>query len=605
MNIFNNRKIHIFLTLFIVVVTIFALNYFKYIHEKKSEMLNTIYDREAAIMQNRIAQMIYEKQKATIAIGIVLVEDTNFVEKLKSRTIDDSYYKEVVAKLRKDSEYKNIWVNIVDNNLNSVYRSWTDKRGDSLKRVRPDLAEVIRTKEVLYTISSGKFALAIKALVPVIENGKVVGVLELISHFNSIAKTLTTSYIDSVVLLNKEDSKNLQHPFTEEFLDGYYVANFDSPKDKLDYLQKHGIAKYFEIGFKVENGYIITSYPLVSYNGKTLGYYIMFKSINDISSTDEEFYAFKWIAIGFIGILILAGLVNLMLFYVLVRQKSYIKNIIDSSTNIVIINDKKQILDVNKAFFKYFYKEKNIEQFKEKYECVCDLFIEEEGYIFKYMDDTNWIDYILRHRDETNKVKIKYEDKLYYFSVGVALVSPEKGFYSAVFSDITREEMYKIELERLAVTDTLTGIGNRRFYTAKIDELISLAKRYKFPLSLIMLDIDHFKQVNDKHGHGVGDNMLIEYTKLIAGMIREADVFCRIGGEEFVIIVPHIDAISATKLAEKIRKKVAEHKVVVPITISLGVTQYIQGEDADHILTRVDEALYEAKENGRDQVVCK
>ena len=232
----------------------------------------------------------------------------------------------------------------------------------------------------------------------------------------------------------------------------------------------------------MENGYIITSYPLVSYNGKTLGYYIMFKSINDISSTDEEFYAFKWIAIGFIGILILAGLVNLMLFYVLVRQKSYIKNIIDSSTNIVIINDKKKILDVNKAFFKYFFKEKNIEQFKEKYGCVCNLFVEEEGYIFKYMDDENWIDYILRHKDETNKVKLKYEDKLYYFSVGVALVSPEKGFYSAVFSDITREEMYKIELEKLAVTDTLTGIGNRRFYTAKIDEMISLAKRYTFPL---------------------------------------------------------------------------------------------------------------------------
>lgn len=605
MNIFNNRKIHISLTVFIVLVTVFALNYFNYIHEKKSEMMQAIYDREASIMQTRIAQMIYEKQKATIAIGIVLVEDRNFVEKLKSRTIDDSYYKEVVAKLRKYSEYKNIWVNIVDSHLNSVYRSWTDKRGDSLKHVRPDMAEVIKTKEVSYTISSGKFALAIKALIPVIENGKVVGVLELISHFNSIAKTLKNSQIDSIVLLNKEDSKNLQHPFTEEFLDGYYVANFDSPKDKLDYLQTHGIENYFEVGFKVENGYIITSYPLVSYDGKTLGYYIMFKSLKSVSSTDEEFYAFKWIAIGFIGILILAGLVNLMLFYVLVRQKSYIQNIIDSSTNVVIINDKKKILDVNKAFYKYFYKEKNIEQFKQHYECICDLFIEEEGYISKYMDDENWVDYILKNNDKTNKVKIKYEDKRYYFSVGVAFVSPEKGFYSAVFTDITREEMYKLELEKIAITDTLTGIGNRRFYTTKIEEHISLAKRYKFPLSIIMLDIDHFKQVNDKHGHGVGDSILVEYTKLIAGMIREADVFCRIGGEEFVIIVPHIDAIAATKLADKIRKKVAEHKAVLPITMSFGVTQYIQGEDADHILTRVDEALYQAKENGRDQVVCK
>ncbi len=605
MNIFNNRTIYIILSFFVVLLVIFSFYYFQYVDQKRDTMRLGNYEQQAGNMKARVAQMIYEKQKATIAIGLVLVQDKTFVENLKYRSINDTFYKKLVKRLREETEYKNIWVNIVDNKLNSVYRSWTNKRGDNLKRVRPDMLEVLRTKEVVYTISSGKFAVAIKALIPVLENGKIVGILELISHFNSIALTLKKFNIDSVVVLNKEHTQKLQYPFTEKFLDGHYVANFAAPQDKMEYLQKEGLEKYFSQEYKIENGYIITNFPLTAFDGTTLGYYIMFKPLNTISSADEDFFVFKWVAIGFIGILMIAGIINIILFYVLAKQKSYIKNIIDSSTNIVIINDKKNIIDVNKAFFKYFNKEKTLEEFRKKYHCICELFIYEEGYVSKQMGDKNWVDYILSNKDKTNKVKVKYNDQLYYFTVGISLISPEKGYYSVVFSDVTREEKYKLELEKLTITDALTNIGNRRFYNAKIEENISLAKRYKFPLSLIMIDIDHFKKVNDKHGHGVGDNVLVEYTALISSMIREADIFCRLGGEEFIIIVPYADRNKAEKLAEKIRKRVEEHKVILPITMSFGVTEYIQGEDADHLLTRVDEALYTAKENGRNQVVCK
>ncbi|MDH4944484.1 diguanylate cyclase [Sulfurimonas sp. C5] len=556
-------------------------------------------------MKSRVAQMIYEKQKATTAIGLVLVQDKHLIQEIKNRTVKDTFYKELVARLRKDTEYKNIWVHIVDKDLNSIYRSWTKKKGDNLKHARPDLLKVLNTKDVTNTLSSGKFSVTIKASIPVIEDGKVVGILELISHFNSIAVTLEKFHIDSVVVLNKHYTQNLQYPFTEKFIDGYYVANFAAPQEKLEYLQKHGIENYFKSGYIIENGQIITNYPLVSYNGKTLGYYIMFKSLANVSKTDEDFFLFKWLAIGFIFILILAGIVNMVLLYIMAKQKAYVKNIIDSSTNIVIINDKKSILDVNQSFFKYFNKEKNLDDFRKKYACVCDLFSNEEGYVHKETEGMLWIDYILANRDKMHKVKINYDDKIYYFTVGVSLIAPEQHYYSAVFTDVTKEEMYKLELEKLTITDSLTNIGNRRFYNTKIEESISLAKRYKFPLSVIMADIDHFKNVNDQYGHGVGDNVLIEYTKLIVTMIREADIFCRLGGEEFIIIVPYADCNKAEKLAEKIRKRVAEHKVVLPITMSFGVTEYVQGEDADHILTRVDEALYKAKSNGRNQVVCK
>ncbi|QOP42023.1 sensor domain-containing diguanylate cyclase [Sulfurimonas marina] len=605
MSIFNNRKIYIFLASFISILMVASYYYFDFVNAKKYEMQEENYKHQATDMHSRVAQMIFEKQKATIAIALVLSQDQRLIDEIKNRRVHRNYYKALVKKLKQDTEYKNIWINIIDKNLNSVYRSWTNKRGDSVKNVRTDLAEVIKTKKVLYTISSGKFAVAIKAMVPIMESNRVIGVLELISHFNSIEKGLKKSQIDSVVMLNKEHTQKLQHPFTETFLEGYYIANFDVPKDKLAYLQQEGIENYFSTGYKIENGYIIVSYPLTGFKGDTLGYYIMFKKLTDISTDNEEFFIFKWVAVGFIIILILAGMVNLVLFYLLARQKSYIKNIIDSSTNIVIINDKEKIIDVNKTFFKYFSKESSIEEFKDRHGCICELFVHEDGYITRYIDGELWIDYILHNPDKPNKVKIIYDNQSYYFSVGVALVSEEKGYYSAIFSDVTNEEMYKKELETLTITDSLTNIGNRRYYKIKIEETITLAKRYKFPIAVIMIDIDHFKRVNDKHGHGVGDSVLVEYTKLISTMIREADIFCRMGGEEFLIIVPYADLQKGAKLAEKIRKKVADHKVVLPITMSFGVTEYIQGEDSEHLLSRADEALYEAKANGRNQVVTR
>lgn len=605
MNIFSNKKIYLFLTIFISALIVSSFYYFNYVSEKKFNMQKENYEQQAENMKARVAQMIYEKQKATIAIGLVLVQDKSFAQKLKHRTIDDRFYKELVSRLRQETEYKNIWVNIVDNKLNSVYRSWIDKRGDNLKYVRSDMVEVLKTKKVKYTLSSGKFTVAIKALIPVMENGRVVGILELISHFNSIALTLEKFHIDSVVVLNKEYTQNLQHPFTKKFIDGHYIANFAAPQDKLEYLQKKGIENYFLPGYKIENGYIITNYPLITFNGKNLGYYIMFKPLTQVSSADEDFFVFKWVAIGFIIILILTAIVNVILFYIAAKQKEYVKKIIDTSTNIVIINNKQQMLDVNKTFFKYFSKENSMEEFREKYQCICELFVNGDGYVSKRMGNEYWIDYIINNKDKINKVKIIYDNKVYFFAVGVSLISSEKGYYSTILSDVTKEEMYKLELEKLTVTDVLTGIGNRRYYNIKIEENISLAKRYKFSLSIIMIDIDHFKKVNDQHGHGVGDNVLVEYSKLITTIIREADIFCRLGGEEFIIIVPYADCMQAEKLAEKIRKRVEESKVILPITMSFGVTEYTQGEDSDHLLSRADSALYDAKENGRNQVVCK
>lgn len=579
--------------------------YVYYVNDKKEERKIVNYQSQALNMRERIEGMILAKQKSTVAMALSLSNDTELLQSIRKDDMPNEYYKDLIENFKKNTLYKNIWIQILDKDLNSHYRSWTDKKGDNLKNVRKDLVEVIKTKKVTYSISSGRFDLTIKAIVPILSDKEVIGILEIISHFNSIAVEMKKFDVDSIVVLNKESTKKLLYPFTNIFIHDYYIANFNAPVDLRERLKEEGVEKYFISDYRVDGNRIVTSYELKSLSGQTLGWYIMFKKIDDISTVDSDFFMFKWLAIGLLIMMALAGVINIAMFYFIRKQKVYYKNIIDSSTNIVIINDGKNLIDVNKVFFKYFYNSNTLEEFMSTCECICDLFTKEDGYMQKEMDGVYWVDYLLQHSAKQNKAKIQYDDKIYYFSVGASLVSQGKHYFSIVLSDITQEEKYKIDLEYQSLTDALTGIGNRRYFQNKITEEIYNSSRYDYALSFVMLDIDYFKRVNDEHGHGVGDNILIEYTKFISLMIRDGDAFCRIGGEEFMIILPHTDKNAAKKLAEKLRVEVENYKKVLPITMSFGVVEYIKGEEIEYILKRVDEALYNAKTDGRNRVVVR
>jgi diguanylate cyclase (GGDEF)-like protein len=164
------------------------------------------------------------------------------------------------------------------------------------------------------------------------------------------------------------------------------------------------------------------------------------------------------------------------------------------------------------------------------------------------------------------------------------------------------------ELERLANFDPLTGLYNRQAILGKLHELINRAKRYKEDFSLSMLDIDHFKKVNDRYGHLSGDEVLEKIAALIRRNIRDTDIAGRYGGEEFIIILPQADLSSAMVVAERIRNIIANAEMkdtdgnVFAITVSMGLSSWEAGEDAHSLISRADEALYKAKENGRNRV---
>ena len=164
------------------------------------------------------------------------------------------------------------------------------------------------------------------------------------------------------------------------------------------------------------------------------------------------------------------------------------------------------------------------------------------------------------------------------------------------------------KLERLANFDSLTGLYNRRAILDKLHELINLVNRYKEDFSLSMLDIDHFKKVNDHYGHLTGDEVLEEIAVLIRRNIRETDIVGRYGGEEFIIILPKTNLSSAWVVAERLRSIIEKTEMkdsvgnVFAITVSQGLVGWERDEDAASLISRADEALYKAKEKGRNRV---
>ena len=170
--------------------------------------------------------------------------------------------------------------------------------------------------------------------------------------------------------------------------------------------------------------------------------------------------------------------------------------------------------------------------------------------------------------------------------------------------DITSLEKANQQLKQQTLLDELTQIKNRKAYNLKIKSLLAVFERYQTPFSIISIDIDDFKNINDNFGHDVGDTVLRSFGALIEKNIRETDHLFRIGGEEFAILSESKTKVDAIQLAEKLRKIVAFNTILtdINITISLGICEVTTGDGPNSIAKRVDNLLYEAKSHGKNKV---
>ncbi len=182
--------------------------------------------------------------------------------------------------------------------------------------------------------------------------------------------------------------------------------------------------------------------------------------------------------------------------------------------------------------------------------------------------------------------------------------------YEGIIRDVTPYKKMEEELRRLATTDSLTGVNNRRYFINLAQKELNRCKRYGHTSSLLMLDIDNFKRINDTYGHAAGDQVLKQFSNLCLGEIRECDILGRLGGEEFAVILIETDLSAAKIVAERIREVLEFHVMTINdselrITASIGISEFQPADEPQALqimMERADKALYDAKSNGKNQI---
>ncbi|MCX6053098.1 MAG: diguanylate cyclase [Campylobacterales bacterium] len=244
------------------------------------------------------------------------------------------------------------------------------------------------------------------------------------------------------------------------------------------------------------------------------------------------------------------------------NANTQLENIFNITPNITLLTNSKTLLKASSEFYN-FTGYATLEDFLTDYNCICDLFVGIDGYLKPIVDGMSWVKYVVLNKGRVHKAVIEKDGEEYLFLVNATeYYEKDKVYFVAVFENIT-------ELQKVAYTDHLTKLMNR----VKIDEMLERCtnsyKRYKNIYSIILLDIDHFKLVNDTYGHLVGDDILKHIAIILSENTRNVDLVGRWGGEEFLIISRETDINGAFVLAEKIRKSVESYKFEIANPISL------------------------------------
>ena len=352
---------------------------------------------------------------------------------------------------------------------------------------------------------------------------------------------------------------------------------------------------------------------VIDYNYKSKSHAVVVMPIKDLGN---NYFAYILVHIDnspvkalkknlFIDIILVTFISFILYIYIYkeIQNRKYIKELINLQHDLIIVSDGENINDANKAFLNFFGYN-SLKKFKKDHPCICDKFLEEDSLLKKGQNNLSWISYLQKYQGKDHKVSMYNSMKeKRIFTVDIEYIKNSHQFL-ILFRDVTEEMKTQQELEERANFDTLTQIYNRnRFeYFLKIE--LEKAKRYDNIFSLIMFDIDHFKQINDTYGHDIGDSVLKELVQLVNIHIREVDIFARWGGEEFMII-SRTNIYQSEMFAEKLRKTIENYsfKHITSLTCSFGITQYRKDDTKESIIKRCDNMLYSAKKAGRNCVV--
>lgn len=341
-----------------------------------------------------------------------------------------------------------------------------------------------------------------------------------------------------------------------------------------------------------------------------------FVELKAVKKTGEEFWIYAYAgSVKYKGEIVrITNIVNIdemiCMRQRLQQERDLMTTLIENIHAGVVLYDKEKFIYANSSFLDMFcYTKEELSQID-----AMEFFNIEENMLYNIYSYSN-----IFKINKDNKISSRFiymhvsrDGETRYldlFRTSVSYNGKETGL--AIFSNVTDQILKEQNIlkekdvfKQLSEIDHLTGISNRRYFNLKMDEAFSMAKRYGRPLSLIMLDIDYFKNINDVYGHEIGDIILKKIAAMSKDKLRKSDFIARYGGEEFIIITPETTIETAEKLAERLRVEIMEHDFGIeePVTASLGVSSITPSDTRQTFIYRTDMALYKAKEKGRNRV---
>ena len=306
---------------FIIVSIIAILITSNYLSKKEYKLQSKKYALISKSIQDKIKSTIEKKKNATLALTIPLSLNKDVLNIIKYQK-DGKQLNNLSYLLRKETAFKNVWFQVLDAKGVSLYRTWSKKKNDEVYKIRKDILSMINEPKIKSTISVGKYDIAFKAMVPIFENNKFIGIIESITHFNSITRGLRNSdAIEPVIIVEEKFTKQLrENAFTNIFIQNHYIANLSVDKKITEYLKNKDIDKFInKEDYLVEDTYLIINTPIF-YNGEKLASFLSFKDINKIDRKDIKEY--KQSVFLYLGLfLLLLGLVLFIISYYLYSKE--------------------------------------------------------------------------------------------------------------------------------------------------------------------------------------------------------------------------------------------------------------------------------------------
>ncbi len=315
----NNKFNFIIASLVIICFTLLIISEI-FLFTKIEDIQKNQYKTKAAENTKLLTTLIENKKNSTQTLAFAIAEFDSIHTALIQNNFQNINLKKFSSLLKENSDYKNLWIQIVDKKGISRYRSWTNKKDDYILPVRQDLQVLYKNPKVMSTISVGLFDMTFKSIVPLFNDDDFIGVVEIITHFNSITKHLQKDGIMPLILVNKKYTPQFVKPLTNLFIDDYYVANMNIPQEIIDFVKtNHAETFWNKSNYMIKTPYFISFHKEMELQGDTMATFLLFQNIEDVKSTEID--SFKNLSQLIIIAIFTISIIIILFFYFYLKRK--------------------------------------------------------------------------------------------------------------------------------------------------------------------------------------------------------------------------------------------------------------------------------------------